>query len=141
MAAKQTKKKPTTSCPCGTGDKFNDCCAPLLRRQRGATTAVELMRSRYTAFVKGNESYVDWSWHPEQRPADVGSIPDEGWEPLEILASAGGGPEDASGTVEFRTAYRHGDHAHTLHEVSMFTRYDDPDFGERWVYLTGSAPS
>lgn len=99
------------------------------------------MRSRYVAFVRGNHAYVEWSWHPDHRPADIGAIPGEGWDPLEIVATADGGAADESGTVEFRTAYRHGDHGHQVHELSMFGRVDDERFGSRWVYLSGSQPA
>src|SRR5688572_25188467 len=36
-------------CPCGSGRTFGQCCEPLLREQRPAADAAELMRSRFTA--------------------------------------------------------------------------------------------
>lgn len=46
-------------CPCGSGIEYEACCARL---HRGATpaTAVELMRARYAAFVRGEHAFL-WS--------------------------------------------------------------------------------
>ena len=134
MSRKQPKRKPSLDCPCGSGDKFNDCCGPLLRRQAEAETAEQLMRSRYSAFVKRNGGYLMYCWHPDSRPEKVGQLPTEGWAPLEILSTAAGGPDDDYGTVEFRTAYIHADHDHPVHEVARFERHEG-----RWVYAGGTA--
>ena len=55
-------------CPCGSGIEYDACCA---RFHRGATpaTAVELMRARYSAFVRGEHAFL-WSTlhrdHPDR---------------------------------------------------------------------------
>ena len=38
-------------CPCGSGKTFGQCCQPILKQERVAATAEELMRSRFTAHV------------------------------------------------------------------------------------------
>ena len=53
-------------CPCG-GGSYQSCCAPLHRGEQRASTAEQLMRSRYAAFVKGELEYL-LATHPE---ADV----------------------------------------------------------------------
>ena len=45
-------------CPCGTTEDYALCCGPLLAGEQTASTAEALMRSRYTAFVVGNETYL-----------------------------------------------------------------------------------
>lgn len=115
---------------------FNNCCGPIIRRQSEADTAETLMRSRYSAFVKRNASYIVHSWLPDTVPPSLGTLPTEGWEPLEIVAVVSGGPDDDTGTVEFKTGYLHEDHSHPMHEIGQFVRHDG-----RWVYQGGATPS
>ena len=136
MAGKRgPKKKPTTDCPCGSGNKFNGCCGPFIRRQAEPPTAEALMRSRYSAFVKRNAAYIVYSWLPSTAPESLGELPREGWDPLDIAATSAGGPDDDAGTVEFKTGYIHADHSHPMHEVGQFVRHDG-----RWVYSGGATP-
>ena len=51
-------------CPCGGGE-YSRCCGPLHRQERRAETAEQLMRSRYSAFAKGE---VDYLLHTPQPP-------------------------------------------------------------------------
>lgn len=134
--ARKAKKKPSLECPCASRRRFNDCCGPLLRRQATAETAEQLMRSRYSAFVKRNSGYLVYSWLPETCPKSIGQLPTEGWEPLDIISTTDGGPDDSSGTVEFRTGYIHADHSHPMHENARFVRHED-----RWVYAGGDPVS
>lgn len=119
-------------CPCGSGALFGACCGPVLDGARPARTAEELMRSRYTAFVRGDVGHLVRSWHPRTRPAEV-DPGERSWTRLEILRTEAGGPEDDEGVVEFRAHYARpgrpgGDGVQ--HEVSRFVRR-----GGRWVYL------
>ncbi len=116
---------------------FDTCCRPLIAGERPAATAIDLMRSRFTAFATGAYDYLDGTWHPDTRPA-VGVGPTEGltWVRLEVVASEGGGAFDRHGTVEFRAHYQVDEDGRvepgTLHERSRFARVDD-----RWVYVDG----
>ena len=57
-------------CPCGSGKPFAICCEPIIG---GATapSAEALMRSRYSAYVRGFWDYLHESWHPDTRPSKV----------------------------------------------------------------------
>ena len=44
-------------CPCGLGN-YVSCCQPLHLGQQVATTAQQLMRSRYSAFAKHEIDYL-----------------------------------------------------------------------------------
>lgn len=44
-------------CPCGSGERFDACCGPLIGGAPAAT-AQALMRSRYTAYVIGALDHV-----------------------------------------------------------------------------------
>jgi SEC-C motif-containing protein len=118
-------------CPCGSGERFDGCCAPALRGTP-APTAERLMRSRYTAFVVGDAAYLSETWHPGTRPDDLTLDPDQRWTGLEIAAVGEGAEADKRGVVEFRAAWRHGRDRGVLHERSRFVQQ-----GGRWWYLDG----
>ncbi|WP_426325255.1 YchJ family protein [Microbacterium sp. E-13] len=118
-------------CPCGSGDRFDGCCAPALRGSP-APTAERLMRSRYTAFVVGEERYLAETWHPGTRPDDLRLDPAQRWTSLEIAGVVAGREGDQRGVVEFRAAWRHGRDRGVLHERSRFVRQRG-----RWWYLDG----
>ena len=121
----------TDPCPCGSGDRFDGCCRPILHGAP-APTAEKLMRSRYTAFVVGDARHLADSWHPRTRPAAIDLDPDLRWIGLEILAAEDGLAGDTSGTVEFRAHWRAGRERGTLHEKSRFTSR-----AGRWWYVDG----
>ncbi len=118
-------------CPCGSGDRFGGCCAPALRGTP-APTAERLMRSRYTAFVVGDERYLAETWHPGTRPDDLTLDPAQRWAGLEIVDVEAGADGDARGEVEFRASWRWGRDRGVLHERSRFVRQSG-----RWWYLDG----
>lgn len=90
------------------------------------------MRSRYAAFVVGDAGYLDETWHPRTRPADLTLDPSQRWTGLEIVDVDDGGEGDTRGVVEFRAGWRHGRERGVLHERSRFVRQ-----GGRWWYLDG----
>ncbi len=55
-----------TDCACGSGTGFDACCGPFLEGKRTPATAVELLRSRYTAFCRKDPEYVLRTTHPDQ---------------------------------------------------------------------------
>lgn len=118
----------TTGCPCGSGRPYAGCCGPLHDGQRAATTAVELMRSRYCAFVVRDEAYLTRTWHPRTRPAALELDRGPQWLGLTVLATADGREGDQSGEVEFEAAHSEG----VLRERSHFVRR-----AGRWVYVDG----
>ena len=125
--ARKTKTA-TTTCPCGRGLPYAECCRPAHDGQAPAT-AEALMRSRYSAFALDDQDYVLSSWHPKTRPAEVETDSHLRWVGLDLLESTGGGMFDTEGVVEFRAHYRdHGKHGDMV-ERSRFVRLDG-----RWVY-------
>ncbi|MEM9070848.1 MAG: YchJ family metal-binding protein [Myxococcota bacterium] len=58
------KKKAKKECPCGSGANYRDCCQ---RFHEGAEpgSATELMRSRFSAFAKGDFPYLWRTLHPD----------------------------------------------------------------------------
>lgn len=119
------------ACPCGSGRAYAACCGPI-HAGEPAPTALVLMRSRFSAFARGDAAYLISSWHPSTRPGELELDADVVWRRLQIVDTVAGGPDDAEGVVEFRASYRTPDGAGLLHERSRFVRVDG-----RWVYLDG----
>lgn len=89
------------------------------------------MRSRYSAFVLRNESYLLASWHPRTRPTSVPFDPNQKWLGLAIADTRDTGAGTAE--VEFIARYRIGGaSAMRLHELSRFVQE-----GGRWFYVDG----
>lgn len=84
------------------------------------------MRSRYSAFARGDAAYLRLTWDPRTRPRRLELDPQQRFTGLEILGHTGGGLLDVEGTVEFRAHVDHG----VLHENSLF-RKD----GGCWLYV------
>ncbi|MCY1162732.1 hypothetical protein D9M73_25540 [compost metagenome] len=129
---------PLSTCPCGRLGRsgrplaFADCCGRYLDDfdNTPAPDAESLMRSRYSAFVLGRESYLRATWHASHRPDDV--APDEGtkWLGLEVRRHAVIDAEHAE--VEFVARYRVAGRAVRIHERSRFVRENG-----RWYYVDG----
>jgi SEC-C motif-containing protein len=122
---------PGDPCPCGSGELFASCCAPLLAGEP-APTAERLMRSRYTAFATGDAAHLARTWHPRTRPAELDLDPGRRWTELRILARIAGGEDDADGIVAFEASWVDGAERGTLRERSRFSRR-----GGRWLYVDG----
>ncbi len=118
-------------CPCGSGRRFTDCCGPFIDGDRLPETAEQCMRSRYSAYCRGNLDYLRATWDPKTLPDDLTPGPPVTWLGLKILATEAGGPEDDTGMVEFVVRYKAGGwRARRLHERGLFVRLDG-----RWRYL------
>lgn len=114
------------SCPCGSGQSYDDCCGPFLATTALADTAEALMRSRYTANFYGNAEHLWRTWHPRTRPAEVSLDRGMSWTGLRILETVDGSAADDRGIVEFLASYDGG----SMRERSVFERR-----GGRWLYL------
>ncbi len=122
----------TLNCPCGGGSPFAECCGPIHDGTKPAATAEALMRSRYAAFVVGNDDYLLQSWAPESRPSRLTLDPGQRWTGLEILATADGRELSAVGEVEFIAHYEIDGVPGSMRERSRFRRE-----AGRWVYVDG----
>ncbi|MBA2962792.1 MULTISPECIES: YchJ family metal-binding protein [Ramlibacter] len=127
---------PAASCPCGRTDArgrplaFDQCCGPILAG-RPAPDAQALMRSRYTAFTRGDDAYLAATWHPSTRPAEVRSGDGTRWLGLELREHRLLDADHAE--VEFVARWRVAGRGGRLHERSRFVREDG-----RWFYVDGA---
>ncbi|MEU8221736.1 YchJ family metal-binding protein [Kribbella sp. NPDC048915] len=118
------------TCPCGNNLPYGACCGRLHRGEAVASTAEELMRSRYAAFVMHDAAYLRKTWALATRPATITFDAAQKWTGLEIVNTTGGSPFHTEGTVEFRAHYLRDGRPGVQHENSTFTR----EAGQ-WVYV------
>ena len=97
------------ACYCGSETAFEICCGPCIEGARPAQTAEQLMRSRYSAFVLRDDSYLLSTWHPQSRPSRVRFDDDLCWLGLRIKACVAGGEGDEKGLVRRLRPERKGD--------------------------------
>ncbi len=127
-------------CPCGSGNSYANCCEPLLKGEKKAATAEELMRSRYSAYVNNEVDYLIDTVHPKKRKDhDAEGIrawsEKSEWHSLEILNTSMGGQEDVEGEVEFVARYSEKGNRHNHHELAYFKKKDDT-----WFFMDGQPP-
>lgn len=125
------------ACPCQSGQSFEACCGPILAGAP-APTALALMRSRYTAYARGDVAHLARTLAPEHRAgfdiADVNAgMKATQWLGLEILDTQDGGETDSTGIVEFVARFQAQGQSRALHERSRFRR----DEKDGWVYIDG----
>ncbi|MDJ0377905.1 YchJ family protein [Cryobacterium sp. PH31-L1] len=123
-------------CPCLSGDTYSACCGRFHSGTAVPPTAEWLMRSRYSAFCRGDAQYLLHTWHPLTRPQSVELDSAISWRRLDIVRTERGGLFDREGVVEFTAHYREDGIAGQQNEVSRFLKVD-----RQWYYLDADPDS
>ena len=123
-------------CPCGSGRSFETCCGPFIAGSP-APTAEALMRSRYTAYTRGDAGYLQRTSAGEAAlrfdRADLEkSFLSTEWLGLEVRKVEGGRAADTTGHVTFTARFRQDGRIGALAERSEFRRV-----GGAWHYCSG----
>ncbi len=120
-----------TLCPCGSARDYADCCGEL-HAGAPAADAEALMRSRYSAYVRGLTDYLLASWHPSTRPPalDRAAMSKTKWLRLQVTAYRDIDPDHAE--VDFVAKFIEGGRHGRMTERSRFVREDG-----RWYYADG----
>lgn len=127
------RKKYEVMCVCGSGCIAVYCCLPYVQDGVLPPTAVALMRSRYTAYVLGDEAYLLRTWHASTRPTTPLSLdPTVKWLTLTIECCEAGEAADREGWVSFVARYKVSGRAQRLQERSYFVRKEGA-----WLYVNG----
>ena len=116
-------------CPCLSQKNYEECCGLIHSGEKTAQTAEELMRSRYSAFVKSEIDFIVETHHPETRSSvDKNEIEtwakDSEWKGLEILGTEEGTSEDEEGLVDFVANYEANGEEVSHKERSLFKKQD-----------------
>ncbi|RUO77850.1 YchJ family protein [Idiomarina seosinensis] len=116
-------------CPCGSQKEYQHCCQLLHNGHANAETPEQLMRSRYSAFVKKLSQYLLKTWHTSTRPMTLDLTDSPDWVGLQVVSSAAHGDK---GQVHFRAFYKDGGATGFMEEHSEFVREN-----QQWLYLNG----
>jgi len=122
-------------CPCGSGLDYAACCGPIIAGKTKAPTAEALMRSRYSAYVKGDIDYILRSCtqnNDVDRESTENWSRKADWKGLRILRVEKGGVTDTEGVVEFAADYTMDGLKDVHHETARFIKKEDD-----WLYDSG----
>lgn len=116
-------------CVCGSGIAAESCCEPVLADVRAATTALSLMRARYSAYVLRNIDFIMNTTYPRSREdSDIEAMrswaENSQWLGLEILGTERGLVGDQHGKVEFKARYSMHNVPYLHHEMADFVFED-----------------
>jgi len=118
-------------CPCGSEKKYNDCCNLIHQESQKSSSAEELMRARYSAYVTHNIDFIYNTFHKStrryQNKNEIENWAREcKWMYLEIIKST-------INTVEFKAHYIDSAmNTQVHHEQSTFKKVEDS-----WYYVDG----
>ena len=123
------------NCPCGSSEKYSHCCGPYLERLKAPATPEQLMRSRYTAFIKADTEYLVNTMQGKPLQAfDVKATKTWAesvtWLGLTVVKAPS--PEKDIATVEFIARFKENGTECRIHELSTFQKIKG-----RWFYVEG----
>ncbi|WP_312089854.1 YchJ family protein [Chryseobacterium sp.] len=119
-------------CPCCSGKSYGECCKPYHLKEKFASTAEALMRSRFCAFAIPNGEYLMDTTLPEKRKyhnkEDLHEWGESNeWIKLEILE------KPSMSKVEFNAYFVDEEGNEQIHhELSTFKMIQN-----RWYYASG----
>ncbi len=122
-------------CPCGSSATFAACCEPVIKGDREAETAAELMRARYSAFATGAIEFIVASTHSRtRREVNVQDTTEwsqtSTWHGFQILDTKDLGNDQAQ--VSFAAQFTQHGKEQNHREKSLFEREDG-----KWRFVTG----
>ena len=115
----------TSSCPCGSGRNYGQCCEPIIAGTTPAPDAEALMRSRYTAHVVNDTVYLDRTYLPtsKQTSTEKHAPAATKWVKLEIHQHDANVRSGVS-HVDFSAHFTEEGKAGVMHEKSEFEKID-----------------
>lgn len=125
-------------CPCRVTDAekrdYADCCKPYLEEGKAPPTAEALMRSRYTAFARGDIDYLEATLAPGtredfDRKAITHWARQSQWLGLDVISTENGLESDDEGHVEFIAHFSLEGESYAHRERSLFRKTDG-----RWYF-------
>jgi SEC-C motif-containing protein len=125
-------------CPCGSTKPYAECCGPVIAGVCPAATPEQVMRARYSAYVKMEMGYIHSSLHPDHRSdydekSTRAWAESATWHGLRIVGTTAGGAGDDAGTVEFIASFTESGVPQDHHELATFARE-----GGDWYFVSGN---
>ncbi|WP_072682639.1 YchJ family protein [Arcobacter sp. LA11] len=125
-------------CPCGSLKKFKKCCK-IFHNGSNAKTALELMKSRYSAFAAGDFKYIMKTTHKDNpdysedkalwKESILTFSKDSDFKELKIIDFI---EDETESYVTFNATIFHGAHNNSFCEKSKFIKVDGV-----WLYHSG----
>lgn len=118
-------------CPCHSGKIYKECCEPY-HLGESAPTAVDLMRSRYSAYALNLSDYIIKTSHPDyirEKKEIEAFAKSTRFIGLEILDFS---EKDEEAQVVFKAILKQKGKDASFTECSLFKKING-----RWVYLRG----
>lgn len=127
-------------CPCTSALPYQECCGPFLESTESPPTALQLMRSRYSAYSLVKVDYlvntVVKSRQADHQPKGIESFArSANWKRLDILDTEAGKEEDERGIVDFQAWYLQHGKLECIRERSLFFKE-----AGAWKYSHGTHP-
>lgn len=124
-------------CPCCSEKPYEECCGPFIEGAQPPQTALDLMRSRYTAFTLADIDYIEKTRHPQSdndfdRTATTKWAKESKWIGFELINAEDGGVDDEGGSVEFIAKYATDGKKQDHHEVALFQKHEN-----KWYFMDG----
>ena len=121
-----------SNCYCGSATLFENCCKPIIKLTSEATSAEQLMRSRYSAYCVADAEYLVKSTHKSTRKFHKKSdilawSKSNNWKKLEIINSS-------KYTIEFKAYYSDGILGEQIHHEKSTFIFEDGS----WYYVDGT---
>jgi SEC-C motif-containing protein len=129
-------------CPCGSLLKYKKCCKAFHDKSKLPKTALELMKSRFSAFAVQNADYIIFTTHKDNPDftSDIKSWKEDilnfskntDFVKLEILEFVDDKIESLENFVTFKASMKQNGEDISFVEKSRFLKD-----GERWLYVDG----
>ena len=128
---------PESLCPCGSQLSYQQCCQPIISGSQAASSAEQLMRSRFSAFSLKEVDYLMQSWAGQKRVETERSALQQWCEQTKFIRldiiDHYDGSHPCQAFVEFKATYLFNNKFEVLHETSEFIQAQN-----RWFYLDGN---
>ena len=126
-------------CPCGSAVEYSLCCQRYLSGNKLAPDPVQLMRSRYSAFVMKDADYLIKTWHSscgvaQLRDDIIAGFAHTEWLGLTVFDHALT-TDGRTGYVSFVARYSEQGRAGAIIERSRFIKENG-----QWYYIDGTRP-
>ncbi|WP_333606773.1 YchJ family protein [Arsukibacterium sp.] len=119
------------NCYCCSKLSFAECCEPVLTAKQYATSPLQLMRSRYSAYCLKQIDYLVQTQHASGRTVTIKEEITAFAEQVHFVALDIIKVNETNHTVSFIARYISGNKLETLAETSNFV------FEHRWYYTAG----
>lgn len=123
-------------CPCCANNEYDQCCMPFIENNLNPATALELMRSRFTAYALKKHEYIMKTWYEKTRPQSFHDPEEIQWDRLEIINTRKGTAKDNKGEVHFIAYYQKYGKPSKMEECSKFIKQSS-----KWYYVDAKTPT